>query len=186
MIRRIIAAILVLASVMIFSSCKPETVFAFKDHHFGDTIEIVQKSEGSNGELDKEELLGYQILRYTEVKFGEFAGEAIYNFKGNKLEIISIQHLILPELWTTNDKGKSIDERLVDKSKKMINILNNTYGNVDLEEKLKYGYKALWKKKNYGITLINSMGDFNIYFSLDPIKAEKFYKTFSFADLLGA
>lgn len=181
---------LVLMAVLLLGSCKLESGFTFNSHHFGDTIEQVNASEGNNCETRKDS--DYQYLYSSNIKFADCTGYPTYVFKDNKLIAVNFLDVLVPDSW------REIKEPLgmADVNKNTANIyikakdvLSNAYGNPDKEEKLVdvmgfIKYKLIWKRNNYGIVLLVPASTIVIEFSSDSSKAEKFYNTLQLTDLL--
>lgn len=171
--KRILSFILVLTAVVLLSSCKlaPEN-FTFNSHHFGNTMEQVKSSENDNGKID-EVPDDYQVLRYSNVKFVGCTGNADYYFKGNVLRHIYFTDVSGPA-W--NEKQEETNKRAEELYQNAKEVLSDIYGEPNKETKSDEVYKALWKKRDYGIILLVSEKGVQMGFSWNPDKSEKFYK----------
>lgn len=160
--------LIALIFVMLFMcSCKSD--FSFRDNHFGDSVEQVQKTEGESGEMvDGED---EQYLHFYEKEFLGSKGHICYVFQEDKL-----QHIMF-------NSNPYIDIDMAEQYNRIKGEFAK-YGSPYEESKEEdRGHKALWKEEGYGIVLVVTQGGFIAVLSSDPNKSEKFYNTLNFTDL---
>ena len=167
--KRIFPILLTGAMLFLLASCNKE--FIFRDNHFGNSIEQVQQSEGSDGEfIEWNGFEDHQILRYTIEGYHNYEDSLYYFFKDDELKHISEMFLY--------DKEKQQD--VYDDLKKDL----MEYGTPTEESKQPQVRKALWESGNYGIVLLVMDNAVLITYSLDSSKAKMFYATNHMSDLL--
>lgn len=173
--KRILLIIVTVAIVLSLSSCTDVNIksddnikFEFRNNHFSDSIEQVQKNEGEEGEIREREYCTY--LYYDLEVHKPYISTESYVFINNGLHHIS------------EDFNYYGMEKIEDVYNKVKDSLMK-YGNPDKESKEDKMYKAFWGKNEYSIVLlVTDIGVIVIYIP-DSVKAKKYYDSYQLSDL---